>query len=209
MEDNKLLRLTASISSLFAIILVLFGGIKTPENFRTFEIIQNILIINLVIFVFYPDNRTFKIAFLIGIFTMLFDFVLETIAVILNWWYPLGGIQYPPIIIVPLEMLIGFLFIGTSIGIILTFPEKMREIDSKLLNWLKPLFKEQKYDKVWRVLFIFVNAIIGTHGDYTAGPTIWAPGPNWYPIYTFFVWFGGGIIILLVFNYLRMKIKEK
>ena len=52
---------------------------------------------NLVIFVFYPDKRTFKIAFIVGIFTMVFDFVLETIAVILDWWHPLGGLQYHPI----------------------------------------------------------------------------------------------------------------
>ena len=61
----------------------------------------------------------------------------------------------------------------------------------------------------WRVAFAFLNALVGTNGDYSAGPTIWAPGPNWYPIYTFFVWLGGGIVCLLLFNWLDKKIPKE
>jgi len=208
MKDFKLLRATGIIICLVGVFLILFGGIKTPENFRILsDFIQNILILNIILLIFLPNNRTLKIALIIGIFTMVIDFILETIAVYLNWWYPLGGTQFPPIIVVPLEMVISFLIIGTAIGIILTFPEKIREMDFKPLNWIKPLFENQKFDWLWRFLLILVNAIIGTHGDYSAGPEIWVPGTYWHPIYTFFIWFGGGTIILLLYYFLEKKIK--
>ena len=182
-----------------------------PANvslFRALDLLQNILLLNIVLFIFVPTNSVFKIALIIGIITMIFDYVLETIAVLLSWWFPLGGIQFHPLLIIPLEMVVGFIFLGISIGIILTFPEKIRDMNFKPLNWLKPLFKESKYDYVWRSLLIFLNAIVGTHGDYSAGSTIWVPGPQWQPLYTFFVWFGGGLITLLIFYILRQKIKE-
>jgi len=212
MNENKLLRATVILANIIGLLILLYGGIKNPENvrvFRALDFLQNILLFNLILFLFLPNKKEFNIALLIGIFTMVFDYFLETFAVLLDWWYPLGGIQFPPILIVPLEMVGGFVFLGTCMGIILTFPEKIREIDFSLLNWLKPLFRDPKYDTMWRIMLLFLNAIIGTHGDYSAGPTIWAPGASWHPIYTFMVWFGGGIITLLLFNYLRKKIKEK
>ncbi len=209
MNDKKLIRILGIIISTVGIIIILFGNIKTTETFRLLDLIQSILLLIVVTLIFMPNKRILKIALIIGSFTMVFDWVLETIAVYLNWWYPLGGLQYPPIIIVPLEMVVGFLFIGASMGVILNFPEKIREMEFKILNWIKPLVKEPKYDKIWRFLLILLNAIIGTNGDYSAPRTIWAPGPYWHPIYTFFVWFGGGIITILLFQYLILKIKEK
>ena len=163
MDENKLLRATAIVSNLIGLLIILDGNIKNPENvalFRALDVLQNIFLLNIVLFLFLPNKQTFKIALIIGIFSMIFDFILETFAVLLDWWYPLGGIQLPPVLIIPLEMVVGFIFLGTCMGIVLTFPDKMREIDFKLLNWLKPLFKEPKYDHIWRVLLIFVNAII-------------------------------------------------
>jgi len=205
MTENKLLRATGTVTSLVAIILILYGNVKTPENFRFLDVVQTCLIFILAMFIFLPDDRLMKIALILGIFTMVIDFILETIAVYLDWWYPLGGTQFPPLIIVPLEMLIGFIFTGAAIGITYTYPEKIREMDFKLLNWLKPLFKNEKVDLIWRILLVLAMAIVGTHGDYTAGPEIWVPGPFWHPIYTFFVWFGGGLILLVIFYYLEKR----
>ena len=209
MKENKLLRATAIVSCLIGLLIILYGGVKNHDEvsqFRALDFIQSILIFNFIILVFLPDKKLFNIAFIIGILTVIIDFFLETIAFYLNWWYPLGGIQYPPIIVVPLEMVFGFFFVGASMGIIITFPEKFREIDFKLLNWLKPLFKNEKADWFWRILLILVNAIIGTHGDYSAGPQIWAPGPLWHPIFTFIVWFGGGVVTLYLYYYFDKKL---
>lgn len=71
---------------------------------------------------------------------------------------------------------------------------------------MKPLFKNPRHDKPWLVLLLFVNAIVGTNGDYSAGPSIWVPGAAWHPLYTFVVWFGGGLLVLLVFTWLDKRV---
>lgn len=204
------LRIIGIITSISGILIILFGGIKTTENFRLLsDFIQNILLLNLIFFIFLPNNVQLKIAVYIGIFIMIFDFLLEEIAVFLDWWYPLSGTQYPPIIVVPLEMVISFFLIGTGMGVILTFPEKIRSFNLGPLNPLKRLFQNSRLDLLWRVLILITNALIGTNGDYTAGSEIWIPGPNWHPIYTFFIWFGGGLITLALYYYLERKINKK
>ena len=141
---------------------------------------------------------------------MIVDFFLETVAVLLDWWYPLGGTQYPPLIIVPLEMVLSFFLIGTSTGVIFTFPEVIRNSDNKTLSFISPLFKRERFDIIWRILYSFCISLIGTNGDYSAGPEIWQPGIYWQPFYTFLVWFLGGLLILLFYSLLerKMKIKE-
>ncbi|MBD3228582.1 MAG: hypothetical protein GF329_10380 [Candidatus Lokiarchaeota archaeon] len=106
-------------------------------------------------------------------------------------------------------MIISFFLIGVSFGIILTFPQKIKNSNSKFLRWLNPLFKNNKINIGWRILIIFINAIIGTHGDYTAGPEIWVPGLNWSPFFTFLVWLLGGLIILSLFYILGKIFQEK
>ncbi|MHA1293768.1 MAG: hypothetical protein ACTSQJ_14010 [Promethearchaeota archaeon] len=208
-KNYRILRITGIFVCIIGLILILFFQIKTTENFRILsDFIQNIILFVLVLLIFLPDNKTMKVALIIGVFTMLFDFIIETIAVYLDWWYPLGGTQMPPIIVIPIEMVLSFLIIGTTMAIVFTFPEKIREMDFQPLNWIKPLFENENYDWYWRVLLIFINAIIGTYGDYNAGQEIWIPGPNWHPIYTFFVWFFGGIMMLLMFWFLQKKIKR-
>jgi hypothetical protein len=210
MKRFSLLRVTAIISSIAGAAMILFGGIKTPGNFRILsDFIQNLLLINAVLLLFLPSDREMKVALLIGLFTMGFDFFLEEIAVFLEWWYPLGGTQFPPIIVVPMEMVASFFIIGTSMGVILYFPEKIREINYTRINWLKTLFKSPRYDTFWRVVLLFINAIIGTNGDYTAGPNIWVPGPTWHPLFTFIVWFGGGLFTLIIWNILNEKLKNQ
>ncbi len=210
MGQFKLLRIVGIISSLVGIVLILFGNIKTVENFRIVgDFLQNILLLNLVLLLFLPSENTMKISILTGVFNMILDFILETVAVYLDWWYPLGGTQIPPIIVVPLEMVMSFFLIGTATGITITFPQKIRELDFKLLNWVKPLFKNEKFDMSWRILYLFLIAIIGTNGDYTAGSEIWAPGPYWLPLYTFFIWFFGGLMVLLFYSFLEQKIGKK
>lgn len=206
MLNDRLLRISGFFASVFGLILILIGNIKTPANFRILsDIIQNVLLFNIILLLFLPEQKKLENALILGLFTMIFDFFLETIAVYLNWWYPKGGFQAPPILIVPLEMVISFMLIGTTVGIILGFPEKIRNMEFKPFNWLKFFVNNPRYDLMWRILYIFVNAVVGTNGDYTAGYDIWVPGPYWHWIYTFFVWFGGGLIILLVFYYLERK----
>jgi hypothetical protein len=210
MEQFKLLRIVGIISSFVGIVLILFGNIKTVDNFRIVsDFLQNILLLNLVLLLFLPSENTMKISILTGVFNMTVDFILETVAVYLDWWYPLGGTQFPPLIVVPLEMVSSFFLIGTAMGIMITFPQKIIVLDFKLLNWVKTLFKNEKFDTIWRILFMLLIAIIGTNGDYTAGPEIWAPGPYWLPLYTFFVWFFGGLTVLLFYSFLERKIGKK
>ncbi|MFX0101615.1 MAG: hypothetical protein ACFFCS_18715, partial [Candidatus Hodarchaeota archaeon] len=170
------------------------------------DFIQNLLLINLVILVFLPNNKEMKVALIIGVFTMFFDLFLEAIAVQLDWWYPKGEHL---ILEVPIEMVVSFMIIGTSMGIIFYFPEKMRDMNFKPLNWVKILVKNPKYDYIWRIALLFVNAIIGMNGDYSAGEAIWEAGENWLPIYTFFVWFGGGLITLVLYRYLNAKLNPR
>ena len=205
-----MLRIAGIISSIAGATMILFSGIKTPTNFRILsDFIQNLLLINAVLLLFLPSDREMKVALFIGLFTMGFDFILEEIAVFLDWWYPLGGTQFPPIIVVPMEMVASFFIIGTSMGVILYFPEKIREMNYTHINWLKKLFKSPRHDTFWRVVLLFINAIIGTNGDYTAGPTIWVPGPTWHPLFTFIVWFGGGLFTLIIWNILNEKLKNQ
>ena len=63
--------------------------------------------------------------------------IVETVGVSLKLWYPLGGTQFPPLIIVPLEMVLSFFLIGTSMGIVMSFPERIRESELKLFKWVK------------------------------------------------------------------------
>ncbi|MFX0139921.1 MAG: hypothetical protein ACFFDN_40140 [Candidatus Hodarchaeota archaeon] len=206
MMNDRLLRISGIFASLFGLILILFGNIKTTTNFRILsDIIQNILLFNILLLLILPEQKRLENSLILGLFTMIFDFFLETIAVYFNWWYPRGGFQAPPILIIPLEMVISFMLIGTTVGIILGAPEKIRNMELKPFNWLKFFVKNPRFDLMWRILFIFVNALVGTNGDYTAGYEIWVPGPYWHWIYTFFVWFGGGMIILLVFYYLEKR----
>ncbi len=79
-------------------------------------------------------------------------------------------------------------------------------MDCRPLNWIKPLFKNPRYDPLWLVVLLVVNAIVGTNGDYSAGSSIWVPGTAWHPLYTFVVWFGGGLLVLLVFTWLDKRI---
>lgn len=177
------IRIIIVISSLTGILLILFGNdwfgtIITPDNFRIIsDILQNILILQLILALFMPRTKILKISFGIGIFTMIYDFFLETAAVYLDWWYPLGGTQFPPLLVIPLEMILSFFIIGFSFSILLIFPEKIRNSNSRVINWVKPLF-HKKYDLIWRILLVLINAIIGINGDYSAGPEIWIPGPN-------------------------------
>ena len=209
MKEHTLLRHAGILASLTGLLILLFGDLKTAQNFRILsDLVQNTLLFTLILFIFMPSDRTMKIAFLIGGFTVLVDFILETVAVYLDWWYPLGGTQFPPVIVVPLEMVASFFLMGASMAIMLTFPERIRGMDFKMLNGLKWFVKDPKFDWIWRVLLIFLNALIGMNGDYAAGPEIWVPGPSWMPLYTFFVWLGGGLLTLLMFYLLQNRLEE-
>ena len=209
MDRIYLDRLIIFISSILGILLILFGGIKTPENFRIIsDLVQNFLLLNIIVIIFMPNKKSIKISIFIGIFVLILDFLIETIAVYLNWWYPLGGIQFPPILVIPLEMVLSFFIIGVSFTILLTYPEKIRKMDFKFLNWIKFLFNNPKLDILWQILLVFINALIGMMGDYSVGSQIWRPGPHWIPFYTFLVWLIGGFITLLLYKFLNSKIKK-
>ena len=209
MMQNKIFRISGMVASLIGICLLIFGNIRTASNFRIIgDIVQNVLIFHFILLLFWPEEDKLENALFVGLFTMGLDFALETVAVWLNWWYPKGGFQWPPILIIPLEMVVSFMIIGTTTGILLYFPEKIRELDFKPLNWLKIFVKNPKFDLFWRILQIFVTAVIGTNGDFSAGWEIWMPGPGWHWIYTFFVWFGGGLLILAFFLFVEKKRKK-
>ncbi|MHA1300894.1 MAG: hypothetical protein ACTSO9_15860 [Candidatus Helarchaeota archaeon] len=206
MNNYKLIRICGIFASFIGILILFIGNVKNPANFRLLsDLVQNILIFNFVLLLFLPEEKDLENAIILGLFTMILDFFLETIAVWLNWWYPKGGFQWPPLLIVPLEMVISFMIIGTTTGILLHFPEKIRKMDFKLLNWLKFFVKNSKLDLFWRIIFVFLIAVVGANGDYGAGWDIWVPGPGWQWIYTFFVWFCSGLIILLFFYFLEKK----
>ncbi|MHA1270573.1 MAG: hypothetical protein ACTSPY_12345 [Candidatus Helarchaeota archaeon] len=207
MKQVNIIRLIISITSITGILLILFGNIKTIDNFRILsDIIQNILLFNLVLIIFMPNKIYLKISIIIGIFTMIYDLILESVAVYLNWWYPKG--KYT-IFGVPIEMVLSFLLIGATFCILLTFPNKLRNTNIKYLKWIKPLFRNDKFDIVWRVLLVISNAIIGTNGDYSAGTDIWEPGLYWCPTYTFLIWLTGGLVVLILFIFLEKRFMKK
>ncbi len=203
---TQVLRVFGMLLSLTGIIIILFGGVKTPENFRVVsDIFQNVCLITFILLFFFPDAPRIRKAMGLGLFVLIYDFILETIAVKLDWWYPLGGTQAPPLLIIPLEMVLSFFLIGTATYLILDAPDQIRACDSPPLVWLRPLFRNPRYDKILRVLYITLNAIVGTNGDYTAGPEIWVPGPTWHPVFTFLVWLSGGLLALGVFYGLKTR----
>jgi hypothetical protein len=200
-------RIAGICASVAGVLFIMFGGIKTPQNFRILsDLIQNLLLFNAMMLLFLPDDRQMKVALCTGCFTAIWDFLLEEAAVYLGWWYPLGGTQFPPAVVVPVEMVASFVIIGASMAIIFYIPGRIRVIDCKPVNWVKPLFKNPRHDRIWLVLLLLANAIVGTNGDYSAGPSIWVPGAAWNFLYTFLVWFGGGLLVLLVFKWLDKRI---
>jgi hypothetical protein len=219
MKSYLLLRVLGTTLCLLAILLLMAKLITVSANGRILsDIIQNILLLGLCLFLIFPEEKRLQNAILIGAYTCVLDFFLETAAVYLAWWFPLGGTQAPPILVVPLEMVLGFFFFGTAIGLIFIVPRKIREFEpgksgnafytkiAKLLKWLFP----KKLDLVWLVGFVFLSAVIGMYGDYNAGPGAWVPGPGWQMIYTFFVWFLGGLSMLAVFYTLeKIRIHDK
>ncbi|MBN2152743.1 MAG: hypothetical protein JW839_14925 [Candidatus Lokiarchaeota archaeon] len=207
MKTSRAARVAGIAASAAGVAIILFGGVKTPENFRVIsDLLQNLLLLNAVILLFLPDDRQMKVAALTGCFTAAWDLVLEEAAVWLGWWYPLGGTQFPPVVVVPVEMVASFVIIGTSMALVFYAPGRIRAMDCKLLNWVKPMFKNPRHDRLWLVLLLVVNAIVGTNGDYSAGTSIWVPGAAWHPFYTFVVWFAGGLLVLLVFEWLDRRV---
>lgn len=191
---------------LVGLVVVLFGDVKTPANFRLLsDLVQNVLVFNLVLLVFLPARREIKIALVLGAFNVVVDFVLETVAVALDWWYPLGGTQFPPVVVVPLEMVASFFLIGAAFALVMTFPAQIRASENRVIHRLEPLVRHPRRDWAWRVALIVVNAVVGTHGDYTAGPEIWQPGPAWHPAGTFLVWLLGGLASLALFTWLERR----
>lgn len=188
---------------------IMFGGIKSPQNFRILsDFMQNLFLISALLLLFLPDDRQMKVALLTGCFTAAYDFTLEEVAVYLGWWFPLGGTQFPPVVVVPLEMVTSFVLIGTSMALLFYLPGRIRTANCKLVKWAKPLFKNPRHDRWWLVLLLAVNAVVGTNGDYSAGSSIWVPGAAWHPAYTFVVWLAGGLLVLLVFTMLDKRIKQ-
>jgi len=186
------------------IAVVLSSRITTPANFRLLnDLVQNALVLAAVLLAFLPTKQALLRAVALGVFVMVFDFVLETVAVRLGWWRPLGGTQFPPVLVVPLEMLIGFLIMGTSFGVVLCFPVRIRNARSQALNWARPWFENPRRDRAWQLLLILLVAAAGTHGDYAAGPEIWLPGAHWRPAYTFCVWAGTGLAVLWAYRRLQ------
>ncbi len=208
MKSPYLLRIVGAGLCFLAIVIPLSGIIRVSVNGRVLgDILQNIFILCMSLFVLFPDEKRLQNALIIGCYTTVLDFILETAAVYLSWWFPLGGTQAPPLLVVPLEMVLGFFFFGMTIGIIFTFPRQVRDLNlnevgnsilKKFLQFLKRLFPV-KLDWAWLVGFVFISAYIGMNGDYNAGPAAWVPGPGWQMIYTFFVWFFGGISMLALF----------
>lgn len=157
-----------------------------------------------------PNNTQMKNALKLGFVIMVYDFLLETVAFYLDWWYPKGGTQFPPIVIVPLEMVASFLIIGTSFSFLFSIPKVLQESHWEGLKVLRKIFEKPKMDYFFYILLIIINALVGMNGDYSAGTTIWEAGPNWHPIYTFFVWLSGGVLALGIYLKLyRISIKAK
>ncbi|MHA1229447.1 MAG: hypothetical protein ACTSRP_02940 [Candidatus Helarchaeota archaeon] len=208
MKDHIMLKLFGMIGVCVSLIIILFGGIKNPSNFRLIsDIIQNTLISIFMLFLFFPDNKKIRDAIYLGTFVMVFDFILESIAVKFDWWYSLGGTTFPPIIIVPLEMIVGFFFLGFSFYFIFDIPVYLVKIRSNysLIKFFTNLAKKKPIPHIFRITIVFLNAIIGTNGDLTAGEEIWKMGPGWAPIYTFFIWLIGGLITLSFYYFLQNK----
>ncbi|NVM31257.1 MAG: hypothetical protein HWN65_20635 [Candidatus Helarchaeota archaeon] len=210
MKTNSHLILRISGICIFLGCLFINNLFITPQNFRFFsDIIQNTLAFVIILFILWPDSGHLQIAFGVGLFTMGYDFFIETLAVKLDWWYPLGGTQAPPILVIPIEMVISFLIFGAITALFFQIPERVRTTDSRIVSKFKKLFKNSNMDVGWQILLILVISIAGTYGDYSAGPTVWVPGPSWHPFFTFLIWFHGGLLTILIFFLLKRRAKKR
>lgn len=211
MKEFDLLRVLGISISIFGILVIIFGNVKTPENFQMLSNFgQNILVLNAILLIIMPKNRRLKIVLIIGVAIMVFDFVFEVIAVGAGWWILIGDNL---VLGLPIEMVISFLFIGTATGLILYLPEKIREMDFKLFNWLKPLVKNPRYDLLWKLLIVLALTIISTYGDLSGGVEmgVWAYGPNWHSSFVFILngWLYIGLIALSLQYVLEKKFPEE
>ncbi|MBD3351181.1 MAG: hypothetical protein GF364_06820 [Candidatus Lokiarchaeota archaeon] len=213
MNDLKPMRISGIVLSTIGVVLILFSGIKTVTNFRILsDIIQNILIFNIILLIFMPERKRLLKSFILGIIVMIYDFLIETIAVKFEWWFPLSGTQYPPFLVIPLEMVISFFIIGSSFSLLFDLPERIEEIKDHRFVSLKKLFSKKYSIHIFRVILVVLNAFVGMHGDYSAPDEIWMPGENWSPLFTFLIWLSGGLLSVAVFyfiEYLMPNQKEK
>ncbi|MFX0100904.1 MAG: hypothetical protein ACFFCS_15115 [Candidatus Hodarchaeota archaeon] len=205
-------RIVGIITSFSGILFIMFGGVKNPGNFRVVsDLLQNFFILLLVLLVFFPGNKDIHVALYLGILSLVYDFLVEKVGIAFDLWHPLGGTQFPPFFNVPLEMVFSFFFIGISMAVILTFPRRFREMDFKLFNWLKPLFKNEKLDVFWQVLLVCVNTWLSTSGDFSADETIFILGSNWNPLFTVILnaWLYWGLLLVLLRHLLEKRMRSR
>ena len=201
------------LSIFFTLIgILLFTDIKTPENFRFMnDVVQSGCVLTIMWLVILPSKKVVRASFYLGLSMMIWDFILETIAVKMGWWYPLGGIQLAPYLVIPLEMVISFLFLGMATGFLFGAPIDIRQNDNIHIphQWLKRLVQNPRFDLLYQLGFIVILAFVGMDGDYNAGPSIWVPGPSWQREYTFLIWLFGGLLGLFLFKkFTRLKIAD-
>ena len=177
----------------------------TSGNFRIQgDLIGNIIKMSFVTLLLIPNNTILKRAIYLGIFTVLLDGILETLAYYHIWWIAELGSTYPPINPVPIEMIGSFLFIGISAGIVFSVPEIIRQINYPPLNWLKNFFLNPHEDWVWVLAVFFFIVIGGALADWSsilAG--IYVPGPGWGLLIVAFVWLVNGFLSVIAFFILR------
>ncbi|GAB4323345.1 MAG: hypothetical protein Kow0069_28400 [Promethearchaeota archaeon] len=190
-----------------------FGGVKTPQNFRvTGDLVQNAAVLAFVLLLLLPDGGTLRRAARLGLVVMAYDFFLETTAAYAGWWFPLGGTQWPPLLVVPLEMVLSFGLVGASTGVLFAAPELVRREAEKPParrtwphRWLLRPFRNPRTDPAWILAYVALVSLVGTRGDYSAGPEVWVPGEGWHPALTFLAWLSGGLVAYAAHAWLKRR----
>ena len=196
--------------SFLGVLIILIGLITVGTNLkasRTLGFIKNSMALFVVVAATRPTDRELKLALIIGIYNVFLDYLVESVAYVMGWWYAVEGTTFPPLLIVPLEMILEFLPLGAAYILIWDLPRSKKDTHH---TFFRTLFAKKYFIYVWTLFILVATGLLGVYGDfYAANGSVFLPSPGLTPVHIFFVWSSCGFTMILLHRYLVRRIMTK
>ena len=200
------IRFSVAASCLLGYVLILFSPVLRYEGmdltlFRWLnDILGNILLSSAMLLLTLPTPSEAKAGVCIGLFSVLNDWFVETLGFHMNWWHTAGGHAFPPFFPSPVEMYVGFFWMGLTVACLTTVPRNIREAKRCRIPGLVQLFQNPRRDPMWLFAVTPFLAWMGAQGDFhLVSYGLFIVKPGWSIWGTFLVWWYGLVTGLLVF----------
>lgn len=194
------------ILSAIGVLLILFGLIATAnlKASRTLGFIKNSMALFVVIAATRPKEKELKLSLIIGAFTVFLDYLVESIAFVMGWWYATEGTTYPPFLIVPFEMIIEFLPLGAAYILIWDLPRSKRNTN---IQFFRTVFERPYFIYVWTLFILIATGFLGVYGDfYGANGSVFFPHEDLTQFHIFLVWTSCGFAMIGLHKYLVTRL---